>query len=135
MLNQSTSGDNIRLIGKQYQGNKLCVIHDICWNRKSSKIRNLLYHKTCYLLKKIKKYHALRPSYNKTIPELLAKEDKIIIIRRDKASNYNSILTRTTMPYKKAAKEHNLDIHLYDDTTPISVAAKKMTELANGYSG
>lgn len=105
MLNQSTSGDQNRLTGKIYQGNKFCVYHDIRWDTKSSRIRNLLYHKTYFILSRIKKYHALRPSARFTVQDLLKEDCKIIIIHRKYDDNLKSILKRTSMSKKKAEKE------------------------------
>jgi hypothetical protein len=105
MLTQSTSGDQSRLTGKIYQGNKLCVNHDVRWAQKSSRIRNFLYYKTNWIFKRLKKYHALRPSARFTVQDLLKEECKVVIITRDFTENVNSILRHTSMSKKMAVRE------------------------------
>ena len=51
-----------------------------------------------------------------------------IVIRRDGPNRKEAFEMLT-----KAAKEHNLDIHLYDDNTPITKAASVMAELSRKY--
>lgn len=106
MLVHSTSGDQTKLAGKMYQGNKLCVYHDIRWNTKSSRLRNLLFYKTMKYFLKIKKYHALRPSARFTVKELLREDCKVVVITRNANTNILSMLRRTNMTRKKAVKEY-----------------------------
>ncbi len=104
MLSQSVTGDQNKLIGKKYQGNKLCVPSDIRWKKKTTRIKSLLYIKTKRILKAIGINIVLSPSARFNIQDLLKENCKIIKIYRSKEANIQSIVKRTGVSNRKAEK-------------------------------
>ncbi|NND93807.1 MAG: sulfotransferase [Flavobacteriales bacterium] len=116
MLFESTSSDTLKLIGKKYQGNKLCTWRQIRMNERSSRwghimnrIVNLGIPSDGY---QIKRY---APTSKLSINDYLEKDAIIIVIRRDKAEIISSLMNRTPMNEKQAKREFDLADSILDE--------------------
>ena len=106
MLFESTSADALKLIGKRYQGNKLCTWRQIRLKQRSSKwghlvnrVVNLHFRSSKY--QKIRKY----PTSKFSIQDYIKAGGVIISIRRNKEAVVNSMVNRTPLTKKLAIKE------------------------------
>ncbi len=119
MLFESTSNEVFRLIGKKYQGNKLCLARQIDWEQRSNKF--------VFLANRIinghffgDKYQVRRvgPTSRLSIKDYIQKKSKIVWIRRPDEEVINSMIRRTPMSQKQAKAELKkvrlIETHLQD---------------------
>jgi hypothetical protein len=106
MLFESTGKDVFRLIGKRYQGNKLCLARQIEWEQRSSKL--------IYLANRVinghflgDKYQVRRvgPTSKLSVQDYLEKKAKIVWIKRPEEEVLDSMLRRTPMTRRQAEAE------------------------------
>ena len=115
MLFESTSADVLKLIGKDYQGNKLCVWRQIRLNQKSSKWGHLInrivnFHFFNYKYQNKRIY----PTSVLSIQDYIDKGATIITIRRDEEAIVKSLLKRTPLSKSQAKREFDLSTEILD---------------------
>lgn len=108
MLFESTTKDVFNLMGKKYQGNKLCVWRQIRLNKRASKWGHLInrlinFHFVGNKYQHVRKY----PNSQLSINDYINAEAVIITIRRDNEFIHKSMITRTPLSHKQATIELN----------------------------
>lgn len=106
MLFESTSKDVTKLVGKKYQGNKLCVYRQIRIDQRSSKFGYIINRLANFHFSG-KKYQIKRPypTSELSIQDYIDLEAKIITIRRSKDDVVKSLTNRTPMSKRQAEFE------------------------------
>lgn len=108
MLNESTTKDVLKLVGKKYSGNKLLTWREIRVDQRASKFghfMNRLVNR--HFGKRNSTYHRIRPypTSSLSINDYMRMDAKVIYIERDKEQVVSSILNRTNMTRKQAENE------------------------------
>ena len=107
MLFESVTKDSLKLIGKQWNGNKLLAYRQIRKNKRSSKWGHLINRIVNLDFKQENKHHLVRPFPTSVMSiEDYEKEGAVFItIERDKESSVISMMKRAGQTKKQAEKE------------------------------
>ena len=107
MLFESVTKDSLKLIGKQWNGNKLLAYRQIRKNKRSSKWGHLINRIVNLDFKQENKHHLVRPFPTSVMSiEDYKKEGAVFItIERDKESSISSMMKRAGQTKKQAEKE------------------------------
>ena len=107
MLFESVTKDSLKLIGKQWNGNKLLAYRQIRRNKRSSKWGHLINRIVNLDLKKDNRHHLVRPFPTSVMSiEDYKKEGAVFItIERDKESSVSSMMKRAGQTKKQAERE------------------------------
>lgn len=123
MLFESVTKDSLKLIGKQWNGNKLLAYRQIRINERSSKWGHLINRIVNLDFKKKNRHHLVRPFPTSVLSiEDYKKEGAVFItIERDKDSSVSSMMKRAGQTKKQSEKEWEegmkLINHLKDKNT------------------
>ena len=114
MLFESVNKDVLKLIGKEWKGNKLCVPRQIQLSRRSSKWGHLVNRLVNFDFKIKNRYQNLRPYPISCMSiEDYKKEGAVFItIERDKKSTVSSMMKRAGLTQRQANKEYNLGMDI-----------------------
>ena len=107
MLFESVTKDSLKLIGKQWNGNKLLAYRQIRKNKRSSKWGHLINRIVNLDFKQENKHHLVRPFPTSAMSiEDYKKEGAVFItIERDKESSISSMMKRAGQTKKQSEKE------------------------------
>jgi hypothetical protein len=107
MLFESVTKDSLKLIGKQWNGNKLLAYRQIRKNKSSSKWGHLINRIVNLDFKQENRHHLVRPFPTSVMSiEDYKKEGAVFItIERDKESSVSSMMKRAGQTKKQAEKE------------------------------
>jgi len=107
MLFESVTRDSLKLIGKQWNGNKLLAYRQIRKKKRSSKWGHLINRIVNLDFKKENRHHLVRPFPTSVMSiEDYKKEGAVFItIERDKESSVSSMMKRAGQTRKQAEKE------------------------------
>ena len=107
MLFESVTKDSLKLIGKQWNGNKLLAYRQIRKNKRSSKWGHLINRIVNLDLKQENRHHLVRPFPTSVMSiEDYKKEGAVFItIERDKESSVSSMMKRAGQTKKQAERE------------------------------
>jgi len=107
MLFESVTKDSLKLIGKQWNGNKLLAYRQIRKNKRSSKWGYLINRIVNLDFKQENRHHLVRPFPTSVMSiEDYKKEGAVFItIERDKESSVSSMMKRAGQTKKQAEKE------------------------------
>ena len=107
MLFESVTRDSLKLIGKQWNGNKLLAYRQIRKNKRSSKWGHLINRIVNLDFKQENRHHLARPFPTSVMSiEDYKKEGAVFItIERDKESSVSSMMKRAGQTKKQAEKE------------------------------
>ena len=107
MLFESVTKDSLKLIGKQWNGNKLLAYRQIRKNKRSSKWGHLINRIVNLDFKQENRHHLVRPFPTSVMSiEDYKKEGAVFItIERDKESSVSSMMKRAGQTKKQAEKE------------------------------
>ena len=107
MLFESVTKDSLKLIGKQWNGNKLLAYRQIRKNKRSSKWGHLINRIVNLDFKQENKHHLVRPFPTSVMSiEDYKKEGAVFItIERDKESSVSSMIKRAGQTKKQASYE------------------------------
>ena len=107
MLFESVTKDSLKLIGKQWNGNKLLAYRQIRKNKRSSKWGHLINRIVNLDFKQENKHHLVRPFPTSVMSiEDYKKEGAVFItIERDKESSVISMMKRAGQTKKQAERE------------------------------
>ena len=107
MLFESVTQDSLKLIGKQWNGNKLLAYRQIRKNKRSSKWGHLINRIVNLDFKKENRHHLARPFPTSVMSiEDYKKEGAVFItIERDKESSVSSMMKRAGQTKKQAERE------------------------------
>jgi hypothetical protein len=107
MLFESVTKDSLKLIGKQWNGNKLLAYRQIRKNKRSSKWGHLINRIVNLDFKQENKHHLVRPFPTSVMSiEDYKKEGAVFItIERDKESSVSSMMKRAGQTKKQAERE------------------------------
>lgn len=116
MLFESTTDEVFRMIGKQYNGNKLLAYRQIRMRQRASRFGHLI-NRMANLHFRGKKHQRCRvfPTSQLSIEDYLAQGARLITIVREKEEVISSILSRTEMTRKQALKEYEEAMALIDE--------------------
>lgn len=115
MLCESVGKDVFKLIGKQYQGNKLLVPRQINLYKRANRVG--------YLINRIVNFHFWKYKYHKkrifvtsklSIKDYIERGAKIIVITRARKSMVRSMVTRSNMSIKLAEQEYNVGMKIIE---------------------
>lgn len=122
MLFESTSKDVLKLIGKEYQGNKLCTWRQIRFSTKATKWGHFVNRLVNFHFIG-SKYQVLRPypTSQLSIKDYLEKGAILIHIRRDKESIVKSLVKRTPLTEKQAVREFERASLILDEINDQSI--------------
>ena len=107
MLFESVTRDSLKLIGKQWNGNKLLAYRQIRKNKRSSKWGHLINRIVNLDFKQENRHHLVRPFPTSVMSiEDYKKEGAVFItIERDKESSVSSMMKRAGQTKKQAERE------------------------------
>ena len=107
MLFESVTQDSLKLIGKQWNGNKLLAYRQIRKNKRSSKWGHLINRIVNLDFKQENKHHLVRPFPTSVMSiEDYKKEGAVFItIERDKESSVSSMMKRAGQTKNQAERE------------------------------
>ena len=107
MLFESVTRDSLKLIGKQWNGNKLLAYRQIRKNKRSSKWGHLINRIVNLDFNQENRHHLVRPFPTSVMSiEDYKKEGAVFItIERDKESSVSSMMKRAGQTKKQAEKE------------------------------
>ena len=107
MLFESVTKDSLKLIGKQWNGNKLLAYRQIRKNKRSSKWGHLINRIVNLDFKQENRHHLVRPFPTSVMSiEDYKKEGAVFItIERDKESSVSSMMKRAGQTKKQAERE------------------------------
>lgn len=107
MLFESQGKDVLKLIGKEYNGNKLSAWRHIRINQRASKFGHLVNRLANFDFSIKNKEHSAKtyPTSALSIDDYLKFDTKLITLRRDKENTVKSILNRTILSQRQAEKE------------------------------
>lgn len=107
MLFESVTKDSLKLIGKQWNGNKLLAYRQIRKNKRSSKLGHLINRIVNLDFKQENKHHLVRPFPTSVMSiEDYKKEGAVFItIERDKESSVSSMMKRAGQTKNQAERE------------------------------
>jgi hypothetical protein len=107
MLFESVTKDSLKLIGKQWNGNKLLAYRQIRKNKRSSKWGHLINRIVNLDFKQENKHHLVRPFPTSVMSiEDYKKEGAVFItIERDKESSVSSMMKRAGQTKNQAERE------------------------------
>ena len=107
MLFESVTKDSLKLIGKQWNGNKLLAYRQIRKNKRSSKLGHLINRIVNLDFKQENRHHLVRPFPTSVMSiEDYKKEGAVFItIERDKESSVSSMMKRAGQTKKQAERE------------------------------
>ena len=107
MLFESVTKDSLKLIGKQWNGNKLLAYRQIRKNKRSSKWGHLINRIVNLDFKQENRHHLLRPFPTSimSIEDYKQKGAVFITIERDKESSVSSMMKRAGQTKKQAERE------------------------------
>ena len=107
MLFESVTKDSLKLIGKQWNGNKLLAYRQIRKNKRSSKWGHLINRIVNLDFNQENRHHLVRPFPTSVMSiEDYKKEGAVFItIERDKESSVSSMMKRAGQTKKQAEKE------------------------------
>ena len=107
MLFESVTKDSLKLIGKQWNGNKLLAYRQIRENKRSSKWGHLINRIVNLDFKQENRHHLVRPFPTSVMSiEDYKKEGAVFItIERDKESSVSSMMKRAGQTKKQAERE------------------------------
>jgi len=114
MLFESVTKDSLKLIGKQWNGNKLLAYRQIRKHKRSSKWGHLINRIVNLDFKQENKHHVVRPFPTSVMSiEDYKKEGAIFItIERDKESSVSSMMKRAGQTKNQAEKEWELGMKI-----------------------
>ena len=107
MLFESVTKDSLKLIGKEWNGNKLLAYRQIRQEKRASYWGNLVNRVSNLDFKKKNRHHLVRP-YPTSIMSINDYKDEgalFITIERDKESSVSSMIKRAGQSEKQASKE------------------------------
>ena len=107
MLFESVTKDSLKLIGKQWNGNKLLAFRQIRKNKRSSKLGHLINRIVNLDFKQENRHHLVRPCPTSVMSiEDYKKEGAVFItIERDKESSISSMMKRAGQTKNQAERE------------------------------
>ena len=107
MLFESVTKDSLKLIGKQWNGNKLLAYRQIRKNKRSSKLGHLINRIVNLDFKEENRHHLVRPFPTSVMSiEDYKKEGAVFItIERDKESSVSSMMKRAGQTKNQAERE------------------------------
>ena len=107
MLFESVTKDSLKLIGKQWNGNKLLAYRQIRKNKRSSKLGHLINRIVNLDFKQENRHHLVRPFPTSVMSiEDYKKEGAVFItIERDKESSVSSMMKRAGQTKNQAERE------------------------------
>ena len=107
MLFESVTKDSLKLIGKQWNGNKLLAYRQIRKNKRSSKLGHLINRIVNLDFKQENRHHLVRPCPTSVMSiEDYKKEGAVFItIERDKESSVSSMMKRAGQTKNQAERE------------------------------
>ena len=107
MLFESVTKDSLKLIGKQWNGNKLLAFRQIRKNKRSSKLGHLINRIVNLDFKQENRHHLVRPCPTSVMSiEDYKKEGAVFItIERDKESSVSSMMKRAGQTKNQAERE------------------------------
>ena len=107
MLFESVTKDSLKLIGKQWNGNKLLAYRQIRKNKRSSKWGHLINRIVNLDFKKENRHHLVRPFPTSVMSiEDYKKEGAVFItIERDKESSVSSMMKRAGQTKRQSERE------------------------------
>jgi dephospho-CoA kinase len=107
MLFESVTKDSLKLIGKQWNGNKLLAFRQIRKNKRSSKLGHLINRIVNLDFKQENRHHLVRPFPTSVMSiEDYKKEGAVFItIERDKESSVSSMMKRAGQTKNQAERE------------------------------
>lgn len=107
MLFESVTKDSLKLIGKQWNGNKLLAYRQIRKNKRSNKWGHLINRIVNLDFKQENRHHLVRPFPTSVMSiEDYKKEGAVFItIERDKESSVSSMMKRAGQTKKQAERE------------------------------
>jgi hypothetical protein len=107
MLFESVTKDSLKLIGKQWNGNKLLAYRQIRQKQRSSKFGHIINRLVNLDFRRNNRHHLVRPFPTSVMSiEDYEHEGAIFItIERDKESSVNSMMKRAGQSKKQAEKE------------------------------
>ena len=107
MLFESVTKDSLKLIGKQWNGNKLLAYRQIRKNKRSSKLGHLINRIVNLDFKEENRHHLVRPFPTSVMSiEDYKKEGAVFItIERDKESSVSSMIKRAGQTKNQAERE------------------------------
>ena len=107
MLFESVTKDSLKLIGKQWNGNKLLAYRQIRRNKRSSKWGHLINRIVNLDFKQENKHHLVRPFPTSVMSiEDYKKEGAVFItIERDKESSVSSMMKRAGQTKRQSERE------------------------------
>ena len=107
MLFESVTKDSLKLIGKQWNGNKLLAYRQIRKNKRSSKLGHLINRIVNLDFKQENRHHLVRPCPTSVMSiEDYKKEGAVFItIERDKGSSVSSMMKRAGQTKNQAERE------------------------------
>ncbi|RMD50166.1 MAG: sulfotransferase [Ignavibacteria bacterium] len=113
MLYESITDDTFKLIGKEYQGNKLLLPRQIHFTKRASKFGYLInriinFHFRGYKYQKVRIY----PSSKLSITDYLSRGAKLIVMTREKEATINSMIKRAGLSPSQAEREYTQAMNL-----------------------
>jgi dephospho-CoA kinase len=107
MLFESVTKDSLKLIGKQWNGNKLLAYRQIRKNKRSSKLGHLINRIVNLDFKQENRHHLVRsfPTSVMSIEDYKKEGAVFITIERDKESSVSSMMKRAGQTKKQAERE------------------------------
>ena len=133
MLFESVSKDSLKLIGKEWSGNKVLAYRQIRQKKRASKFGHLINRIVNFDFRKVNKHHLTRPFPTSIMSiEDYKKEGAIFItIERDKKSSISSMMRRAGQNKRQAEYEWEEGMKLIDSLKSEGAYSLSFIDLVN----
>ena len=133
MLFESVTKDSLKLIGKQWNGNKLLAFRQIRKNKRSSKLGHLINRIVNLDFKQENRHHLVRPCPTSVMSiEDYKKEGAVFItIERDKESSISSMMKRAGQTKNQAEREWESGMKIINQLKNEGAYGLTFVDLAN----
>ena len=133
MLFESVTKDSLKLIGKQWNGNKLLAFRQIRKNKRSSKLGHLINRIVNLDFKQENRHHLVRPCPTSVMSiEDYKKEGAVFItIERDKESSVSSMMKRAGQTKNQAEREWESGMKIINQLKNEGAYGLTFVDLAN----
>ena len=133
MLFESVTKDSLKLIGKQWNGNKLLAYRQIRKNKRSSKLGHLINRIVNLDFKQENRHHLVRPFPTSVMSiEDYKKEGAVFItIERDKESSVSSMMKRAGQTKNQAEREWESGMKIINQLKNEGAYGLTFVDLAN----
>ncbi len=133
MLFESVTKDSLKLIGKEWNGNKLLAFRQIRQNKRASYWGHFVNRVSNFDFKKENRHHLVRP-YPTSVMSLedYKKEGAVFItIERDKESSVSSMIKRAGQSEKQASKEWEEGMNIINNLKSDGAYSLTFVDLVN----